>query len=270
MGYETGCAYYQMARAAADGITLPVESGFRTNAEQTYLYNCYVNQNCNSGNKAAEPGTSAHQSLGGRWSLEKMSKGTSVSTYKRRIGSPGSMPMLPILASRRPILPTGTGSIREGRPVVHARDVSPDAQGPRSIVIVPGGLCCVQQDLCSRDGKGAHLRYSVHTNLSGGQDCRRRLRRRRVFCLRGFLCVTINGPTCQSPCTPQCQGNTLINAACQETNCEERQGELHVNGGTPECTNTCVPHCEGDKIIYEDCTVGIVLFSVLHAFRCRK
>jgi LAS superfamily LD-carboxypeptidase LdcB len=31
-------------------------------AEQTYLYNCYLSGNCNSGNLAARPGYSNHQS----------------------------------------------------------------------------------------------------------------------------------------------------------------------------------------------------------------
>jgi len=59
----TANAYYVMAQAAAaDGITLKVVSGFRTNAEQQYLYNCYVNCSCNSCNQAAPPGYSNHQS----------------------------------------------------------------------------------------------------------------------------------------------------------------------------------------------------------------
>ena len=56
-------AYYVMAQAAhAAGVTLKVVSGFRTMAEQQYLYGCYVNCSCNSCNLAAKPGYSNHQS----------------------------------------------------------------------------------------------------------------------------------------------------------------------------------------------------------------
>jgi hypothetical protein len=56
-------AYYVMAVAAANaGVNLKVVSAFRTMAEQTYLYNCYINCNCNNCNLAAKPGYSNHQS----------------------------------------------------------------------------------------------------------------------------------------------------------------------------------------------------------------
>eukprot|EP00163_Fabomonas_tropica_P010922 TRINITY_DN2126_c0_g1_i1.p1 TRINITY_DN2126_c0_g1~~TRINITY_DN2126_c0_g1_i1.p1 ORF type:complete len:514 (+),score=122.66 TRINITY_DN2126_c0_g1_i1:133-1674(+) len=56
------CAFLHMRDAAqADGTDLYLNSGFRTNQEQTYLYNCYINKNCNGGNLAAKPGTSQHQ-----------------------------------------------------------------------------------------------------------------------------------------------------------------------------------------------------------------
>ena len=60
---QTANAYYVMAQAAAnDGVNLKVVSGFRTMAEQTYFYNCYINCNCNNCNLAAKPGYSNHQS----------------------------------------------------------------------------------------------------------------------------------------------------------------------------------------------------------------
>lgn len=60
---DTANAYYVMAQAAAAaGVNLKVVSGFRTMAEQQYLYNCYVNCNCNNCNLAAKPGYSNHQS----------------------------------------------------------------------------------------------------------------------------------------------------------------------------------------------------------------
>ncbi|HMR79278.1 MAG TPA: M15 family metallopeptidase, partial [Polyangiaceae bacterium] len=60
---DTANAYYVMAKAADKaGVTLKVVSGFRTQAEQQYLYNCYVNCNCNNCNLAAKPGYSNHQS----------------------------------------------------------------------------------------------------------------------------------------------------------------------------------------------------------------
>lgn len=59
----TANAYSVMqAEAARAGVTLTVVSGFRTMAEQQYLYACYVNCNCNSCNLAARPGYSNHQS----------------------------------------------------------------------------------------------------------------------------------------------------------------------------------------------------------------
>lgn len=59
----TANAFYVMQQAAAKaGVNISVVSGFRTMAEQQYLYNCYLNQNCNNGNKAAKPGYSNHQS----------------------------------------------------------------------------------------------------------------------------------------------------------------------------------------------------------------
>jgi MYXO-CTERM domain-containing protein len=60
---DTANAYYVMAQAAAaKGVNIHVVSGFRTMAEQTYFYNCYVNCNCNNCNLAAKPGYSNHQS----------------------------------------------------------------------------------------------------------------------------------------------------------------------------------------------------------------
>lgn len=59
----TANAYYVMAQAAAAaGVHLKIVSGFRTMAEQTYLYNCYTSCSCNSCNLAAKPGYSNHQS----------------------------------------------------------------------------------------------------------------------------------------------------------------------------------------------------------------
>jgi len=60
---ETANAYYAMQQAAAaDGVGIKVVSGFRTMAEQEYLYGCYINCNCNNCNLAAKPGYSNHQS----------------------------------------------------------------------------------------------------------------------------------------------------------------------------------------------------------------
>jgi hypothetical protein len=60
---RTANAYVVMQKAAAAaGVNISVVSGFRTYAEQQYLYNCYVNCNCNSCNLAAKPGYSNHES----------------------------------------------------------------------------------------------------------------------------------------------------------------------------------------------------------------
>ena len=59
----TANAFLTMAQAAnGAGIELRINSGFRTMAEQQYLYNCYLTKKCNSGNLAAKPGYSNHQS----------------------------------------------------------------------------------------------------------------------------------------------------------------------------------------------------------------
>ena len=63
MEVQSANAYYVMAQAAAKkGVNLKVVSGFRTMAQQTYLYNCYKNCNCNNCNLAAKPGYCTHQS----------------------------------------------------------------------------------------------------------------------------------------------------------------------------------------------------------------
>ncbi len=60
---DTANAYWVMQQAAAaQGVSIRIVSGFRTQAQQQYLYNCYINGNCNNGNLAARPGYSNHQS----------------------------------------------------------------------------------------------------------------------------------------------------------------------------------------------------------------
>ncbi|MBS2013927.1 MAG: M15 family metallopeptidase [Deltaproteobacteria bacterium] len=57
-----GHAFLKMQAAAhAAGIKVSLTSGFRTMAEQEYLYNCYKTRRCNNGNLAAKPGYSNHQ-----------------------------------------------------------------------------------------------------------------------------------------------------------------------------------------------------------------
>jgi hypothetical protein len=59
----TGHAFLALQKAAdAAGVYLALNSGFRTMAEQEYLYGCYLSGRCNSGNLAARPGFSNHQS----------------------------------------------------------------------------------------------------------------------------------------------------------------------------------------------------------------
>jgi hypothetical protein len=59
---KTGQAFLKLQKlAAARGIDIWINSGFRTMSEQTYFWNCYQNGNCNNGNKAARPGYSNHQ-----------------------------------------------------------------------------------------------------------------------------------------------------------------------------------------------------------------
>jgi len=57
----TACVFAQMAKAAAaTGIKLTIDSGFRTFARQQYFWNCYQTKKCNGGNLAAKPGNSNH------------------------------------------------------------------------------------------------------------------------------------------------------------------------------------------------------------------
>lgn len=44
------------------GWTMTASSSFRSYEDQVRLYNCYINQNCNNGNLASQPGTSLHES----------------------------------------------------------------------------------------------------------------------------------------------------------------------------------------------------------------
>lgn len=58
-----GHAFLKMQRAAdAAGVSLSINSGFRTMSEQQYFYRCYQTGSCNNGNLAARPGYSNHQS----------------------------------------------------------------------------------------------------------------------------------------------------------------------------------------------------------------
>jgi hypothetical protein len=58
----TAHAFLKMQQAAdSAGVTLSINSGFRTQAEQQYLYKCYQTHSCNNGNLAARPGYSNHQ-----------------------------------------------------------------------------------------------------------------------------------------------------------------------------------------------------------------
>lgn len=60
---NTARAYLRMKRAAsAKGVHLWINSGFRSMAQQRYLYHCYLTKACNGGNLAAPPGYSNHQS----------------------------------------------------------------------------------------------------------------------------------------------------------------------------------------------------------------
>lgn len=59
---KTGNAFlYLQKKAAARGVNIWINSGFRTMAEQKHLYYCYTSGSCNNGNLAARPGYSNHQ-----------------------------------------------------------------------------------------------------------------------------------------------------------------------------------------------------------------
>jgi len=58
----TGHAFLKWQKAAeAAGVSIGLNSGFRTMDEQRYFYGCYQSGNCNNGNLAARPGYSNHQ-----------------------------------------------------------------------------------------------------------------------------------------------------------------------------------------------------------------
>lgn len=58
----TGHPFLKWQKAAdAAGVTLGLNSGFRTMDEQRYFYDCYKTGRCNGGNLAARPGYSNHQ-----------------------------------------------------------------------------------------------------------------------------------------------------------------------------------------------------------------
>jgi len=58
---STACAFDRMRNAArAAGVSLSINSGFRTYARQQYFWHCYQTKSCNNGNVAAYPGTSNH------------------------------------------------------------------------------------------------------------------------------------------------------------------------------------------------------------------
>ena len=60
---NTARAYLRMCKAARKvGVYMHVVSGFRSMAQQRYLYHCYKTGACNGGNLAAVPGYSNHQS----------------------------------------------------------------------------------------------------------------------------------------------------------------------------------------------------------------
>ena len=60
IGAKIAAQFDQMVAAAArDGVQLKIESGLRTHAEQEKLYQAYLN---GTGNLAAKPGTSNHES----------------------------------------------------------------------------------------------------------------------------------------------------------------------------------------------------------------
>jgi hypothetical protein len=79
---RTANAYAVMqAAAAADGVSLRIYSGFRRHEEQAYLYQCYVDCDCNQCNLAAPPGYSNHQS---GFALDLNTEGPGVYTWLDR------------------------------------------------------------------------------------------------------------------------------------------------------------------------------------------
>ncbi len=85
VGLNTASAYEKMRIAAArDGVRIQIVSGFRTMAEQTYFYNCYLSKRCNNGNLAARPGYSNHQN---GLALDLNTRGAGVANWLNRNGA---------------------------------------------------------------------------------------------------------------------------------------------------------------------------------------
>jgi LAS superfamily LD-carboxypeptidase LdcB len=59
MTTAAACAFDKMSAAAKKaGVTITIDSAFRTFARQEYFYNCFLTKTCNGGNPAAKPGMS--------------------------------------------------------------------------------------------------------------------------------------------------------------------------------------------------------------------
>jgi len=61
MTTRTACAFSKLRAAALkSGLSIKINSGFRTISRQNYFWHCYQCKCCNGGNLAARPGTSNH------------------------------------------------------------------------------------------------------------------------------------------------------------------------------------------------------------------
>jgi hypothetical protein len=177
----TGDAFLKMQKAAdAAGVKLSINSGFRTMAEQTYLYGCYQHGNCNNGNLAAKPGYSNHQS--GRaldlttssWLANNAAK----FGFKRTVPSEawhyeffGNDPGGPCDggATNPPATPPATPD-EPGNPGNPANPANP----PAPPTPPAGGHACSSDGQCNPGGDGAGLMCTAGTCVPGchsGAQC---------------------------------------------------------------------------------------------------
>lgn len=153
----TGHAFLKMQKAAdAAGVSLTINSGFRTMAEQQYLYACYQHGNCNNGNLAAKPGYSNHQS--GR-ALD-LTTSTWLANNAARFGFKRTVPSEAWHYEFFGADPGGPCSAGATNPPPVA-----DAGAPP--VTPPGGHACSSDGQCNPGNDGAGLMCQAGTCVPG-------------------------------------------------------------------------------------------------------
>ena len=163
----TGDAFLKMQKAAnAAGVSLSINSGFRTMAEQQHLYSCYVNGNCNNGNLAAKPGYSNHQS--GR-ALDL----TTSSWLANNAAKFGFKRTVPSEAWHYEFFGTDPGGPCDGAqppaPTMPTTPTTADDGGPTTPATppAPSGKACSSDGQCNPGNDGSGLICQAHVCVPG-------------------------------------------------------------------------------------------------------